>query len=356
MAAYNQDPAREPTATMSEPVQEPTATTTEPVQEPTAITAEPDTVAITPAALLGKLRKQLGKKSFYGLPRTDGTFASVLWESFRQEGVFMAPFTAHAEHPLTPLARWLLLACSLSSTIFMTAFMTFVEEQSASVCQLGSEHCSGAGCDAQSELCQEVMKAQMFVLSIQSSIFSTILHAILRCVLECKCLLMEESNTLQRKASSATRVCLSAYVVIWMAATLVLWLRLNSMYMLVTVVMSFIWNTILFEPLTKTASLLWSFKKQQKAFWKSYVVSGIAPEGTVSLTQVAEAVLATCQTASPPAVPTGFVEHFGIGKPPRQSPCSRIVGATGRSSMNIMSNDREKNTQDGDMFHERLLG
>ena len=120
-------------------------------------------------------------------------------------------------------------------------------------------------------------------------------------------------------------------------------------------VISFLWNAFLFEPLTKTASLLWSFKKQKKTFLKRYVVSGIAPEGTVSLTQVAEAVLATCQTASTPAVPTGFGEHFGIGKPPRQGPCSRIVGALGGSSMNSMTNAREMNTRDGDMFHERLL-
>ena len=202
------------------------------------------------------------------------------------------------------------------------------------------------------------MKAQRFGISLNSSIISMIHHAILRCVLDCKCLLTEESNSLQRKASSVTQLCLGAYVVIWIATTLFVLFSLHSMVWVATVVMSFIWNTILFEPLTKTASLLWSFKKQQEAFWKRYVVSGIAPEGTVSLTQVAEAVLATCQTASPPAVPTGFVEHFGIGKPPRQGPCSRIVGATGGSYMNItpMSNDREMNTQDGDMFHERLLG
>jgi hypothetical protein len=318
------------------------------------------TVAITPAKLLGKLRVQLGEKSFYGLPRTDGTFASVLWESFRQEGVFMAPFTAHVEHPMAPFARLILLACSLCSTILTTAIITRIQESQTSTCEFFSEHCGDGGeipgCESQLERCLKEIEAQRFGISISSSIVSMIHHQILRCVLDCKCLLTEESNSLQRKASSVTQLCLGAYVVFWITGVLFVFFRLQGMVWVATIVMSFIWNTILFEPLTKTASLLWSFKKQQKAFWKRYVVSGIAPEGTVSLTQVAEAVLATCQTASPPAVPTGFVEHFGIGKPPRQGPCSRIVCATGGSSVNIMGNDREMNTQDGDVFHERLLG
>ena len=188
-----------------------------------------------------------------------------------------------------------------------------------------------------------------------ASLFSTIHHKILRCLLDCRCLLGKESNNLQRSVSNVAKICLSIYAFFFLLMAFVSAFGLHSASWLLTAVISFLWNAFLFEPLTKTASLLWSFKKQKKTFLKRYVVSGIAPEGTVSLTQVAEAVLATCQTASTPAVPTGFGENFGIGKPPRQGPCSRIVGALGGSSTKFMSNTREMNTRDGNMFHERLL-
>ena len=116
----------------------PIATTAQPntaAITPAAITPAAITpAAITPAALLGKLRVQLGAQSFYGLPRTDGTFASVLWESFRQEGVFMAPFTAHAEHPLAPFSRWMLLTFSLCTTIALNAGISFSIEQGDQSC------------------------------------------------------------------------------------------------------------------------------------------------------------------------------------------------------------------------------
>ena len=227
----------------------------------------------------------------------------------------MAPFTAHAEHPLAPFSRWMLLTFSLCTTI-IKRWHIILTEQGDQSCKSFSDNCgalklSNLQCQIEFGKCQEMMRLQQLTISIMASLFSTIHHKILRC-------LLTAGVSWGRKQLAAQRIECGKDLPLYLCLLLLMAFFLLSDYTaswLLTAVISFLWNAFLFEPLTKTASLLWSFKKQKKTFLKRYVVSGIAPEGTVSLTQAAEAVLATCQTASTPAVPTGFGENFGIGKP-----------------------------------------